>query len=174
MRRWKRASRWGVAVLAACLMAVAAGCGQLFSVSGDSGGSQQAQPTLQSLNQRVTQLEATVSELQASMAGTGGGVTTATTPSSPEAVVTASYLNVRQSPDANALKIGVLKNNTVVSVLSQSGGWTQIHYGPLTGWVESQWLSTPGSGGTGSSGSGTSAGGNSGSGSSSGSGGGGH
>jgi hypothetical protein len=152
MRRWKGASRWGTAVLAVCLMAAAAGCGQLFSVSGSGSGSQSTDQ--QSLAQRVTQLEATVSELQAAVAGLSGGQGSSVAATSSgggggaQAMVTASYLNVRQSPDANSMRVGVLKQDTVVSVLAQSGDWSQIHYGPVTGWVESQWLTAPGGGGT--------------------------
>jgi uncharacterized protein YgiM (DUF1202 family) len=143
MRRWKGASRWGTAVLAVCLMAAAAGCGQLFSVSGSSSGTQ---PTdQQSLAQRVSG-GGQGSSVAATSSGGGGGA---------QAMVTASYLNVRQSPDANSMRVGVLKQDTVVSVLAQSGNWSQIHYGPVTGWVESQWLASPSSSGA-ASGPGTS------------------
>jgi len=167
MRRWKGASRWGAAVLAACLMAAAAGCGQLFSVSGSSNGTQ---PTdQQSLAQRVTQLEATVSELQAAVAGLSGGQGSSVTATSSgaggaQAMVTASYLNVRQSPDVSSMRVGVLKQNSVVGVVTQQGNWSEIHYGPVSGWVESQWLATPtgasaGSSSTGAAGGGSSTGG---------------
>jgi uncharacterized protein YgiM (DUF1202 family) len=161
MRRWKGASRWGTAVLAVCLMAAAAGCGQLFSVAGSSSGTSSTDQ--QSLAQRVTQLEATVSELQAAVAGLSGGqgssvaATSSGASGGAQAMVTASYLNVRQSPDTTSMRVGVLKQDTVVSVLAQSGNWSQIKYGPVTGWVDSQWLTTPGTS-TGSTGTGTSTG----------------
>lgn len=147
MRRWKGASRWGIAVLAGCLMAAAAGCGQLFSAQGPA--SQGQATSVQSLAQRVTQLEATVSELQAAVSGlTGQGSTAAATSSEgggAKAMVTASYLNVRQAPDVNSMRVGVLKQDTVVSVETQSGDWSQVKYGPVTGWVESKWLTAPAS-----------------------------
>lgn len=156
MRRWKGASRWGTAALAVCLMA-AAGCGQLFSASSTGSGSGTTSTSQQSLAQRVTQLEATVSELQAAVAGLSGnqGGSVAATSSGTggaQAMVTASYLNVRQSPDVNSMRVGVLKQDTVVSVMTQSGNWSQIKYGPVSGWVDSQWLAAP-------SGTGTTAGG---------------
>lgn len=146
MRRWKGASRWGTAVLAACLMAAAAGCGQLFSAS--SSTSATAPANQQSLPQRVSQLEATVSELQAAVAGLSGnqGGSVAATSSGTggaQAMVTASYLNVRRSPDVNSMRVGVLKQDTVVSVMAQSGNWSQVKYGPVSGWVDSSWLTTP-------------------------------
>lgn len=146
MRRW---SRLGAVCIAAGMALAVAGCGQLFQVKGST-----SQPTLEELTQRVDQLEAQVSELNAAVAGMGQGRGQAATSSAasvggegqvasgaPQAIVAASYLNVHPQPDISTPRVGVLKHDTVVSVLASQGSWTEIGFKSLRGWVESQWLS---------------------------------
>jgi outer membrane murein-binding lipoprotein Lpp len=139
MRRW---SRWAAVCIAAGMALAVTGCGQLFQQTGAT-----SQPTLAELAQRVDQLEAQVSELNAAVAGMGQGGRAATSSAaagSAQAVVTASYLNVHPQPDVNSPRVGVLRHDTQVSVLATQGSWTKIGYQSLQGWVESQWLAKPG------------------------------
>lgn len=154
MRRW---SRLAAVCIAAGMALAVAGCGQLFQVKGST-----SQPTLEELTQRVDQLEAQVSELNAAVAGMGQGRGQAATSSAAsgsgaagsagiaangaaKAIVTASYLNVHPQPDVTTPRVGVLKRDTVVSVLATEGNWTEVGFRTLKGWVESQWLEKPGS-----------------------------
>jgi pilus assembly protein FimV len=153
MRRWSRLA--AVCIAAGTTLALA-GCGQLFQVRSAS------QPSLAELTQRVDQLEAQVSELNAAVAGMGQGRGQAATSSAAagqaggapgeaagaaaQAIVTASYLNVHPQPDVSTPRVGVLKHDTIVSVLASQGSWTKIGFHSLQGWVESQWLRKPGQG----------------------------
>ena len=53
---------------------------------------------------------------------------------------TSSSLNVRAAASTSANILTRLKHGTVVTVLGQSGGWTQIQSGSVTGWVSSEYL----------------------------------
>ncbi len=148
MRRWNRVT--AVCIAAGMTLAVA-GCGQLFQVKDGS-----TQPTMQELTQRVDQLEAQVSELNAAVAGvgqgggqaatsSGGEAATKATPSgqsasSSKAVVSADFLNVHPQPDTSSPRLGVVKLDTAVSVLASQGEWTKIQFANLQGWVESRYL----------------------------------
>lgn len=54
--------------------------------------------------------------------------------------VTASALNVRNAGKATAKKIGQLKKNNVVQVVSTSKGWNKIKYGKGYGWVSGSYI----------------------------------
>lgn len=85
---------------------------------------------------------------------TGGGATTPTQAPPQEngigkGVVRASSLNVRSGPGTGYSRVGSLPNGASVTVLSQSGGWYQIRYNSLTGYVSGDYLSyTPNGGST--------------------------
>lgn len=68
------------------------------------------------------------------------------TAASPALVSTASgNLNVRTGAGTGYAKTGSLPKDTVVLILSQSGGWSRILYGGTkTGYVSSHYLSQPG------------------------------
>lgn len=78
---------------------------------------------------------------------TGGGGSTAPTQAPPAAegigvgIVRASSLNVRSGPGTGYSRVGSLPNGASVTVLSQSGGWYQIRYNSLTGYVSGDYLS---------------------------------
>ncbi|WP_091169533.1 N-acetylmuramoyl-L-alanine amidase [Paenibacillus sp. 1_12] len=58
------------------------------------------------------------------------------------AIVQASSLNIRSSPDINSTVIGSLKRDTLVSVSQESYGWLKIQTGNTIGWVAGQYLKT--------------------------------
>lgn len=84
----------------------------------------------------------------------GGGGSTTPTQAPPEAegigkgVVRASSLNVRSGPGTGYSRVGSLPNGASVTVLSQSGGWYQIRYNSLTGYVSGDYLSYTANGGS--------------------------
>lgn len=79
--------------------------------------------------------------------------TTPTTPTQPPtsstkvyAIVTASALNLRTSPDGSV--ITVMPIGTRVEILSTSNGWNKVQYGNTTGWASISYLKLDLSGGT--------------------------
>ncbi len=57
------------------------------------------------------------------------------------ALVNASSLNVRKSPDANAAKLGALADNTKVTIVAKcSNGWYKIKYNSGHGYVNGSYL----------------------------------
>lgn len=62
------------------------------------------------------------------------------------AIVTASALNLRTSPDGSV--ITVMPVGTRVEILSNSNGWNQVKYGNTTGWASIKYLKLDLSGGT--------------------------
>lgn len=62
------------------------------------------------------------------------------------AVVTASFLNVRRSPDQESERVGVLKEGAAVTVVSREGEWVRIRSKSgdqtINGWVMSRYLAS--------------------------------
>ncbi|MBX6350632.1 MAG: SH3 domain-containing protein [Clostridia bacterium] len=139
----ERAARRRLLALFAGVVAalvLASGCGSIFTSTTDTG------VTLDTLAQRVDQLEAEVANLESQVAAMGasglgseaqatqGGAATV-------AVVTADVLNVRQEPDVNSQRIGVLMKGARVTVEKVEGDWSEINFNnTLDGWVASQYL----------------------------------
>ena len=55
-------------------------------------------------------------------------------------------LNVRQSDETGARRLGTLANGSSVSVLSRSGDWYKIQYGKREGYVKAEFLTSSASG----------------------------
>ncbi|MBX5476032.1 MAG: SH3 domain-containing protein [Clostridia bacterium] len=144
MQRATRRKVWAVAAAVAAVLAFGTGCGSLFTSGADSG------VTLDSLAQRVDQLEAEISNLQSQVTAMGvGSASEVSTPTGGAgatlAVVVADVLNVRQDPDANSQRIGVLMKGAKVTVEQVEGDWTKINFNnTLEGWVASQYLKASG------------------------------
>jgi N-acetylmuramoyl-L-alanine amidase len=51
-----------------------------------------------------------------------------------------SNLNLRKGPSTNTAVVGKLKNNTIVTVLSETNGWAHIRANGKEGYVSSQYL----------------------------------
>ena len=53
---------------------------------------------------------------------------------------TGSNLNIRQQPDINSARIGSIPNGTRVTVYYDTGEWSLIMYGNITGYVNNRYL----------------------------------
>lgn len=95
--------------------------------------------SLGELAAKVAALEQQVADLQA-QAAAAPSVTTPREAAGLKALVRATVLNVRQSPDRSSTKIGSLREGQEVEVLRREGDWSQIRFGNQTGWVVSQFL----------------------------------
>ena len=72
---------------------------------------------------------------------TSGSATLPPTPTTKKATVKVNgYLNVRSGPAATYGIKGMLQNGTIVDVLSEKNGWSNVKYGTLNGWVSSIYL----------------------------------
>ncbi|WGX77233.1 SH3 domain-containing protein [Paraclostridium bifermentans] len=80
---------------------------------------------------------------------TGGG---SENPSNSK-IVTATSLNVRSGPSTSSSKIGSLRQNEVVEVISESNGWSKIKFNGKEGYVSSDYLKDYSGGSTGGGGS---------------------
>ncbi|MGL5693482.1 MAG: SH3 domain-containing protein, partial [Peptostreptococcaceae bacterium] len=60
-------------------------------------------------------------------------------------IVDATSLNVRSGPGTNYSKIGSVKNNEEVGIISESNGWSKIKYSGKVGYVSSEYLVAKGS-----------------------------
>lgn len=69
-------------------------------------------------------------------------------PSSKNAEVTASALNVRSGAGTNYGKIGLLSQGKVVQVTGESNGWYRIDFNGQTGWISAQYTKAVSSGGS--------------------------
>lgn len=56
--------------------------------------------------------------------------------------VTGSVVNVRPDPSTNNDRIGVIYQGTKVEILAQVGEWYNIQFGPVSGWVHKDYIST--------------------------------
>ena len=68
-------------------------------------------------------------------------------------IVTATSLNVRSEPSTSSSKIGSLRQNEVVEVISESNGWSKIKFSGKEGYVSSDYLKDYSGGSTGGGGS---------------------
>ena len=68
-------------------------------------------------------------------------------------IVTATSLNVRSGPSTSSSKIGALRQNEVVEVISESNGWSKIKFNGKEGYVSSDYLKDYSGGSTGGGGS---------------------
>ncbi|MFR3498849.1 MAG: SH3 domain-containing protein [Paraclostridium bifermentans] len=68
-------------------------------------------------------------------------------------IVTATSLNVRSGPSTSSSKIGSLRQNEVVEVISESNGWSKIKFNGKEGYVSSDYLKDYSGGSTGGGGS---------------------
>ncbi|MFL1468334.1 SH3 domain-containing protein [Paraclostridium bifermentans] len=68
-------------------------------------------------------------------------------------MVTATSLNVRSGPSTSSSKIGSLRQNEVVEVISESNGWSKIKFNGKEGYVSSDYLKDYSGGSTGGGGS---------------------
>ena len=82
---------------------------------------------------------------------TGGGSETPN-PSNSKIVI-ATSLNVRSGPSTSSSKIGSLRQNEVVEVISESNGWSKIKFNGKEGYVSSDYLKDYSGGNTGGGGS---------------------
>ena len=68
-------------------------------------------------------------------------------------IVTSTSLNVRSGPSTSSSKIGSLRQNEVVEVISESNGWSKIKFNGKEGYVSSDYLKDYSGGSTGGGGS---------------------
>ena len=68
-------------------------------------------------------------------------------------IVTATSINVRSGPSTSSSKIGSLRQNEVVEVISESNGWSKIKFNGKEGYVSSDYLKDYSGGSTGGGGS---------------------
>lgn len=55
-------------------------------------------------------------------------------------VVTVAALNVRSGPGTDYDRLGLISGGSLITVLQEEGGWSQIEYGENMGWVYSEYL----------------------------------
>ena len=84
--------------------------------------------------------------------GNAGGGSENPNPSNNK-IVTATSLNVRSGPSTSSSKIGSLRQNEVVEVISESNGWSKIKFNGKEGYVSSDYLKDYSGGSTGGGGS---------------------
>ncbi len=84
---------------------------------------------------------------------TGGGSENPNPTPGKTKVVTATSLNVRSGPSTSSSKIGSLRQNEVVEVISESNGWSKIKFNGKEGYVSSDYLKDYSGGSTGGGGS---------------------
>lgn len=139
-----------VAILVGGMLVLAGGCAKL-----KSSMDKRETVTVGGLAAKVDALEQAVADLQFSVAqvssprdvsdltrsvsaGTKGRFAVGSS-----AVVTAKFLNVRQDPRTDALRVGVLKNDAVVQILDVQGDWARIATASgekVSGWVAHEFL----------------------------------
>ncbi len=90
--------------------------------------------------------------LKDSDGGNTGGGSENPNPSNSK-IVTATSLNVRSGPSTSSSKIGSLRQNEVVEVISESNGWSKIKFNGKEGYVSSDYLKDYSGGNTGGGGS---------------------
>ncbi len=90
--------------------------------------------------------------LKDSNGGNTGGGSENPNPSNNK-IVTATSLNVRSGPSTSSSKIGSLRQNEVVEVISESNGWSKIKFNGKEGYVSSDYLKDYSGGSTGGGGS---------------------
>lgn len=143
------------------VLAVAAVTGSLVVASGCSklktSLEKQDTVTVADLQAKVQTLEQQVADLHTSMAqlteaqpvdsgAAGTGLSAGTNPGfqAARAVVTASYLNVRNEPNAESQKVAVLREGSVVQVMAEEGNWAKVsvtHEGnKIKGWVSKEFI----------------------------------
>ncbi len=158
-----RTGRAIVLGLAGGALVLTAGCSRLQSTF-----ERKDSVTLGDLATRVAALEQQVADLQAATAGQtpvegqvdqqagaalgGQSEAAAVRPQDAmlaegsRAVVTASFLNVRRSPDQESERVGVLKEGAAVTVVSREGDWVRIRAKngdqTIAGWVMGRYLAS--------------------------------
>ena len=65
---------------------------------------------------------------------------TLTSRSATTGIVIADALNVRSKPDASSTSLGLLKQNTKISIIEITNGWCKIIYNSSTGWISKDYI----------------------------------